>query len=414
MEHPGISKIMKPYLYIIAFFCMLAPVLEAQHSPQVQSVTSTDNSSTTPLASAATYTGTWENCEKYESVIVAVKADQNGIFYIDFSPDGTNVDSTLTKYYNTTDIEAPHRYTVTRKFFRIRFTNDSASAQTSLRLQTTLKSGSADLNSPLDQTLARDFDSISVRPSDYKTEVALGLRQGHTLWNKFGYNDDVDTASAEVVGEFGGTFTYLTAASTLTIVSDNAADDDGSTGATGIVIYGIDGDRKSQTEVVTMDGTTNVVTVSTWLGINRISIYSAGSGETNAGTITVTATTGGSTQATMPAGEGTSQQAIFFTQADHQGLFEWMTMNAVKISGGGGSPVVTVRGYVYSAISGAKYEVFRTSLDTGVQNSTHYDPPLPFVIGEQSVFWMEASTDTNNTAVRIRMSLIEVKDKDAD
>ena len=384
--------------------------MSAYYKPQ-QDRTSDANSSTSALDNGNTFTGQWEVCEGWSSVIVAVKTDQNGIFYVDFSPDGTNVDSTLTKYYNTGDIEPPHRFTVTRKYYRVRFANDSGSNQTFLRLQTTLKAGAENLNVPLDQTLARDYDSLSVRPSDYHDEIALGLRQGSTLWNKFGYNADVDIGT-EVIAAFGGTFTPLTTASTLTVVSSSAADDVGGTGATAIVVYGVDANRKSQIEVVVMDGATPVVTASTWLGVNRAAIYTAGSGLVNAGTITITATTGGATQANMPAGQGTTQQCIFFTQADHQGLFKWLTINCLKLSGS--SPTVTIRGWVYSAVSAAKYEVFRTKIDTSVENSINFSPPIPFVVGEKSVFWLEVTTTANNTEVSARLSLVEVKDKDAD
>lgn len=388
--------------------------LSAQYTPAINSFTSTDNSSTTPLSNGATFTGTWENCEKYADLIVAVKADQNGIFYIDFSPDGTNVDSTLTKYYNTTDIEAPHRFTVTRKFFRVRFTNDSGSDQTAFRLQSSLKVSSNSLNAPLDQSLARDYDSIPVRPSLYRFEVAQGLRQGHSLWNKFGYNNDIDTGAAEVLAAFGGSFTPLTAASTLTIVSSSANDDLVGTGAQRIIIYGVDANRLNQIEVVDMDGLTPVVTATSWLGVNRVAIYVAGTLQKNDGTITVTATTGGSVQASMPAGEGTSQQLIFFTQDNHQAMVEWLTLDIVKITGGGGAPIVTIKGWVYSAVSNARYEVFRLAVDTSVENNVIMNPPLPFVIGEKSVFWLEGTTDTNNTVVNARFSLVDIKDKDAD
>jgi len=374
---------------------------------------STDNSSTTPLSSSATYTGTWEDCSSYSSIIVSVKTDANGMFYIDFSPDGTNADSTLTKYYNTTDIEPPHRYTVTRKYYRVRFTNDSAGAQTYFRLQTSLKKGAEALNVPIDQSLSRDYDSISVRPTHYNYEVAQGLRQGVTTWNKFGYNADVDSAAPEIIGAFGGAFTYLTSASTLTIVSSSVNDTSAGTGARSIVIYGIDANRKTQIEVVTLNGTTNVVTETTWLGINRAAIYLAGSGLSNDGNITITATTGGSTQGYMPAGEGTTQQAIFFTDDNHQALADWLLLNVTKLAGGS-APRVTIKGWVYSAVSNAEYEVFRVTIDTAVENTLELRPSQPFVIGEKSVLWFEATTNTNDTVVSMRFSLIQIKDKDAD
>jgi hypothetical protein len=383
------------------------------YQPVTKDKVSTDNSSTAALNNAATFTGTWEDCSNYESVVVAVKTDQNGIFYIDFSPDGTNADSTLTKYYNTPDIEPPHRFTVTRKYFRVRFTNDSGSNQTYFRLQTALKTSSSQLNVPIDQAISRDYDSLSVRPTDFKYETALGLRQGATTWNKFGYNDDVDSAAAEVVASWGGAFTYLTSASTLTVVSASANDDDGGTGVNSIVIYGVDANWETQIEVVTLNGTTPVVTSTTWLGINRASIYLAGSGQTNAGAIAITATTGGSTQAQIPAGAGTSQQAIFFVDDNHTALSDHLLINVNKLAGGS-APRVTIKGWVFSAVSNAKYEVFRHLIDTSVENTVEIRPSQPFIIGEKSILWFEATTNTNDTQVSVRFSLIEEKNKDAD
>lgn len=63
------------------------------YQPYKNSIVSTNNSSTSTLTTGTTFTGTWEDVSEYESVIIAVKTDQNGVFYIDFSPDGSNVDA---------------------------------------------------------------------------------------------------------------------------------------------------------------------------------------------------------------------------------------------------------------------------------------------------------------------------------
>lgn len=374
---------------------------------------STLNSTDTPLNASATFTGTAEDVSLYNSVVVAVATDQDGSYTVQFSNDGTNWDSTLTRYFRVGQIDPPHRFTITRRFCRVTFTNDSASNQTYLRLQTVFGNKS-ELNAPTDSILAKDFDATATRPTDYKSEVALGRRQGATLWNKFGYNDDVDTGGAEVVASWGGTFTPMTTARTLSVVSTSTNDDGdpAGTGATGVVIYGIDANRMAQTVVVTLNGTTPVVTTETWLGVNRMAVYAAGSLDVNDGTITATATTDLTTQAQIPAGQGTSQQCIFFTQADHQALAEWLTINVVRF-GSGTEPVVTFKGWVYSAVSSAKYEVVRINLDTSLANDRDLSPPLPFVIGEKSCFWLEATTNRDDTEVSARFSLIEYSDADA-
>lgn len=375
-------------------------------------VVDANNSTSTPLNSGVTFTGTATDVSEYSDMAIAVATDQNGTYTIQFSTDGTNWDSTLTRYYRTSQINVPNRFALTRKYMRVTFSNTSASNQTYLRLQVILGS-TGELNIPIDSVMAQDYDSISVRPTKLEYEVALGRRQGANTWNKFGHNGDLDVGT-EVLAAQGGTFTYLTSASTLTIVS-SSTDDDGSpagTGANSVIIYGIDANRVSQTEVVTMNGTTNVVTATTWLGINRVAIYLAGSTQNNVGNITVTATTGGSVQAYIPAGKGTTQQCIFFTQADHTFLADWLWVNAEKL-GGGSTPKVQFRGWVYSAVSNAKYEVFYSVVDTSVETEHTFIPSQPFVIGEKSVFWIECTSDTANSLVSGRFSGIEFRDVDA-
>ena len=258
--------------------------------------------------------------------------------------------------------------------------------------------------------MSQDFDALAVRPTDFNYEVALGRRQGATLWTKFGYNDDLDIGT-EIVAAFGGTFNPLFTASTLRFVSGSIADDDGSTGANSVVVSGVDANRVEQIEVVTLNGTSNVDTITTWLGVNRVAINLAGSGRKNAGLITCTAITGGTTQGTIPIGEGTSQQCIFFTKTDHQALIGSFIFKANKLSGS--SPTVTFIVWVYSAVSNAYYEVFRYRLDTAVENHLDMELKNPLIIGEKSAVWIEATSTAANTLVSGRFSLIEFRDIDA-
>ena len=241
---------------------------------------------------------------------------------------------------------------------------------------------------------------------EYNKEVALNKIDNATLWNKFGYNDDIDIGT-EVVWSYGGLFTRLTTASTLSFVS-TSSEDNGGTGASRIVVYGIGSDRLARVEVVTLNGTTPVITTSTWLGINRLSVYLCGTSDSNVGTITATATSNGSIQGQIPATEGTTQQAIFFTQAGYTFLLDLLSININKISGGS-SPVCTVKGFVYSFISNSKYEIYRNVIDTSVVNNVVLTPLAPFVVGESSVMWFEVTTNTNNTVANVRFSGIETK-----
>ena len=386
-----------------------AGVHTPHHIAESSNTISTDNSTTTLLNAAAAFTGTAEDVSKFDSIVVAAKTDQNGTIEVEFSNDGTNWDSTLTRYYRTDQIEAPHRFTITRKYARVVFTNTSASNQTYLRLQTAFGSKTP-LNAPSDSVLAQDFDAAVVRPTDYKHEVALGRRQGATLWNKFGYNPDIDVGT-EVVAVFGGTFTPMTTARTLSVVSTSTHDAAAGTGARTLRIYGVDANRVAQNVDLTLNGTTPVVTTETWLGVNRIAITESGSGITNAGTITATATTDLTIQGQIPTGEGTTQQCIFFTQANHTALAEWLKVTTLKQAAQ--DPKVTVKAWVYSAVSNTKQEVLRLEIDTAISNDIQLLPPLPYPIPESSCFWLEATTDKADTILSARFSLVEYRDVDA-
>lgn len=361
------------------------------------------NSSATLITDTSNFTGAWEDASKWDSVTIAVSTDQDGYYEIQFSPDGTNQDSTLTRYYRTAQFNVPHRFTITRQFFRVVFYNNSGADQTYFRLQS-MYGLKGDLNIPIDSTMAQDFDSISTRPTDYHSEAALNRRQGVTVWSKFGYNNDVDTGTSEVVASFGGAFQFLSSAETLDIVSTSANDTNSGTGVHGLVIYGVDGDWNSAIEVVFLTGTTTVTTTSTWLGINRISAYRAGTGQSNAGVIDITATTALIPLAQMPLGEGTSQQCILYIPRAHKFLANWIDVSILKLSGGGGAPEVTVRGWVYSAVSNCKYEVYKGKLDVALSNQLDVHPQEHFLVDEKSIFWLECETDSNNTAVQGRFS----------
>jgi hypothetical protein len=367
------------------------------------------NSTSEPLATGTSFTGEWEDVSDYESVTVATKTDQDGQFAIQFSPNGSDVDGSLLRYYRIGQIEPPHRFSVTRQYMRIIFTNTGDSAQSYLRLQTLLNNIQP-LNIPVDSVMSQDYDAVATRPTDYKHEVALGRRQGSVLWNKFGYNNDVDTGT-EVVASFGGSFTPLTTPTTLTIDSTSPQDSPGGTGCKSLYIYGIDENRDIQEELVPLNGTGSVTTASLWLGINREAMFLCGASQGNVGTITTIATTTGSVMAQMPAGEGVTQQCIFHVPRNYQFVAEWLRINSLKQTNQ--NPRITVKMWVYSALSNGKQEVYKIDMDTSVANDVSEDPNLPFPISEQTVIWLEATTDKDDTIVNARFSGIIVRDVDA-
>ena len=184
-------------------------------------------------------------------------------------------------------------------------------------------------------TVPRDGNFVPVQ-SGFNELVALNRLDGFSTWNKFGYNEDVDTTTdPEVIAAFGGAFNQkLIPGETLDIVSSDAQDDSTGTGVRQAVILGVNGDWDEVTEVVALDGTTPVTTTNTFIGVNRMTIFTSGSSDSNVGTITATATTSGNVMANMPPAQGTTQQMIFYVPRNFNFLATWLDLNAAKISGG--------------------------------------------------------------------------------
>lgn len=367
--------------------------------PSDKNIRSTVNSRATILAAGATFTGTAE-LNGFNDVMVSVKTDENGTLYMDFSPDGTNWDSTLSFQYDTARINPPHIIVKGNRYYRTRFTNDSASDQTLFRLETDYGNFNK-LTAPVNGTLSENFDALATRPTDYFSEVAMSKRQGRTLWNKFGYNADVDSAAPEVIASFGGSFVPLTTATTISIVSTDANDIvTTGTGTRSIVLYGIDANRDEVIEVVSMNGTTPVVTTSTWLGLNRMAMFLCGTGKVNAGTITATSTGAGTpTMAQMPIDEGVTQQCIFHVPRNHNFLTKLLHVNVLNRAK---NAELRIKLWVYSPVNNGNQEVFRLDLDTTITNEFDLIPQLPFPISESSVMWLECETDKNDIIVNAR------------
>ena len=120
----------------------------------------TGNSTTAALLAAATFTGVGFDVSSYPSLVVAAKTDQAGTLYIEFSPDNTNWDSSLS-FSVAASINEVHRITVTRRYFRVRFTNGGVN-QGYLRLQSLL-GAQTNLTSALNSSIQTDADALVSR-----------------------------------------------------------------------------------------------------------------------------------------------------------------------------------------------------------------------------------------------------------
>lgn len=118
--------------------------------------------------------------------------------------------------------------------------------------------------------------------------VPMGWISGVSGDTKFGVNSNVGTASAEDMWAGGGDYPGFPsgAAETVEVFSDDATDATAGTGARTVRLIGLDADFNEQTEDISLNGVTPVVTTKTWMRLSRGYILTAGSNENNAGTIT--------------------------------------------------------------------------------------------------------------------------------
>jgi hypothetical protein len=370
-------------------------------------VISTVNSSTTNLAvgNSYTFTGTAERTD-HRDIMINLYADQNTTIQIQFSQNGTNWDSTLTKYGTANQNE----FCIAvkgKRYIRVIVTTASLTT-TVFRLQTQygeFRQG----NSPENQATSLDGDALSVRPTDFQDEVRLGRRTGITGWNKFAYKSNTTAAGGEesIWPVSATNFTILTSASTFTIAYNNATDGaaGGATGATQLAIYYIDSDGLPTVATHTLGSTGSDVTAFSGLGINRIAVSNTGSNDVNVNDITITATTGGSTQAFLPAGEGVTQQAIFFVGSNHTAIAKFLYVNVNKLSGS--SPKAEIKGWVYNRAVDSKFLIYRQVVDTSTDTIISITDPIGFVLNSTDVLYFTIDTDTNSTIVNIRFSLNE-------
>jgi len=152
---------------------------------------------------------------------------------------------------------------------------------------------------------------VRVKLSDpaFFLEVAKGNVPGHSLVHKFGRNNRIDIANAEDIANIGGTYNFLTTASTIDVVSTNVNDTSVGSGARTVTISGLDANYDELVETVPMNGTTIVTTTGSFLRINTMSVITAGTSGENEGDIT--AIDGSFTIAKIDAGINRTQMAVY-------------------------------------------------------------------------------------------------------
>lgn len=229
------------------------------------------------------------------------------------------------------------------------------------------------------------------------------------LWiRKFSRSGILTANTPSDIWQYGGARALpYTAGETLSVVSTDAADDLGSTGALYVQISGLDVNYDLQSEVLEMNGTTPVVSTLSFITVDRMRVVSSGSGMKNAGNITATGSTSSNVHAYIPAGGSITQQS-HFTVPNGYTLFTVDTrLSAYRSSGTNASRGAEVTQKVYVPSINTEYETIKL----GVTNNApeNFSPRLVANTPAKTTIWYSVTADTNNTIVSSSVSYLLVK-----
>lgn len=125
-----------------------------------------------------------------------------------------------------------------------------------------------------------------------------------------GLNTSISATTADVWSA-GGAISFPASATTTLLVSSSANDTAAGTGARTVRVTGLDANFKPIVEIATLNGTSNVTLANSYLRINLVEVVTAGSGLSNAGTISIKQ--GSTVYRQIPIAANVSQAAVFTT-----------------------------------------------------------------------------------------------------
>ena len=147
----------------------------------------------------------------------------------------------------------------------------------------------------------------------------------------------------------------------IDVVSADAADDDGSTGATAVRVTYLDDNFNQYTQDVTMNGTTEVeMTEQNISFIQKAEVISSGTGLAAAGAITIADVTGGGVHAVIDAGSKESGNCTWKVPAGHTGYVHGFWYDVDAVAAGVGTAEIALQ-VAHAESSGvANSETWRT------------------------------------------------------
>lgn len=208
-----------------------------------------------------------------------------------------------------------------------------------------------------------------------------------------GENLDIDTGSVpESLWEQGGVYAFPTAATTASVVSTSANDTSAGTGARIVFLEGLDVNWNQVSESITLNGLTPVVGTQSFFRINNARVISSGSGQCNAGDITVTVNSKVLRQIT--AGESLDHSAIYSVPAKHHLFIMSQSFGTNRVATPGYATIVT---NVFVASTNTKYESTTLTVDGTQLFIQNHDFAMPRINEKSDIWYNIEYVSANNT-----------------
>lgn len=173
------------------------------------------------------------------------------------------------------------------------------------------------------------------------------------------------------------------------------------TGAIAVRIYGLDSSYVEQDETVRLDGTTAIDLANDYLRVYRVKVLTAGSSETNEGTLTLQLDGFGAVQAKVLPDYGQSQMAIYTIPSGKQGhLFTVMSTMAGRTNATSSVQLLT------REFGGAWQVKYTVAVSSSGSSSYLVSESFPLVLPEKTDIRMRADSDTNNAALSGEFDLL--------
>lgn len=363
------------------------------------------NTSNTPLAASATWTGGWESDHEKGSVQFGVLTDQIGELCIDFRKT-TRGKATVSGlcFDVAANINEFHTLGLAGRDWRLRFENKSTTDQTIFEPYAAVGNFTVG-TAPANLTLGQDADALAVRPLDPSIEIASGKRAGWSISPKLGINPDVDTGTVpEDVTDLGGSYTGFPVGTIekMECLSSSASD----TGT--LTIGGILASETSTShisETITLNGTTPVETVTDVYRAHTMRYDSGDDTTFNIGDITCRhATTEANVFVTIAAGRSQSNYMVFTCPYEKTC---WIKTIQGSIRRGTSA---TVDGAIwFRSLNGSPR--YRRPFTIG--NNAPHEPPLYGAIrvpGQADIKVTILTSSVNNVNVVFGMEIIQIND----